>query len=149
MRIRLNWGTGIALVYTAFAAATTGFVAFAIGRPVDLVSADYYAQSLRQDQRAETARNTAALVPAPTVAQTDARTVLLSLPRAHVPAAEGTVTLYRASNASADRVQPLALDAEGRQTIATVGLQLGLWVVQVEWTVGGSTYYFEQPIVLR
>ena len=51
MRITFNWGTGIAAVYTVFALATTGFVTFAMSQRVDLVSSDYYAQSLRQDQR--------------------------------------------------------------------------------------------------
>lgn len=47
MTIRLHWGTGIALAYTTFALATIGFVVFAMQRPVDLVSADYYADALR------------------------------------------------------------------------------------------------------
>ena len=33
-----NWGVGLATVYAIFAGATVGFVAFAMGQPVDLVS---------------------------------------------------------------------------------------------------------------
>ena len=65
MRITFNWGTGIALVYIAFAVATTGFVTFAMNRSVDLVSADYYAQSLQQDQQMDAEQNALMLRPAP------------------------------------------------------------------------------------
>ncbi len=148
MRITLNWGTGIALVYTAFAAATTGFVTFAMSRSVDLVSADYYAQSLQQDQRMDAERNTAALASPPEVVQSGARALVLSLPSAHAASATGTVTLYRPSDASADRVLPLAVDADGRQQIALDGLARGRWLLQVRWSAGGRDYYFEEPVIV-
>lgn len=148
MRIRLNWGTSIALVYTAFATATAGFVAFAIERPVDLVSDDYYAQSLQQDQRMDAEWNARALTPAPALVQSDRAAIVLSLPRAHAATASGTVTFYRASDASADRVQPLTIDSEGRQEIGTGALAKGQWLVQVKWSANGRAYYFERPMVL-
>lgn len=147
MRIRLHWGTAIVVAYTAFAAATMAFVAFAIARPVNLVSDDYYAQSLQLDRRMEAERNARALRPQPAVVQSGANAVALSLPRAH-GAVTGTVTFYRASDASADRVQPLALDSDGRQEIATGTLAKGRWVVQIKWSAEGRAYYFEQPMVL-
>jgi hypothetical protein len=148
MRIRLNWGTGIALVYIAFAAATTGFVTFAMGRPVDLVSDDYYAQSLQQDERMNAERNARALAPLPAIVSSGARAIVLSLPSAHALSASGTVTLYRPSDASADRVQPLAIDAAGRQAIALDGLARGRWLVQVRWSAVGRHYYFEEPVIV-
>jgi len=147
MRIRLHWGAAIVVVYTAFAAATTAFVAFAIARPVNLVSDDYYAQSLQLDQRMEAERNTRALRPQPAVVQSGAEAVALSLPHAD-GAVTGTVTFYRASDASADRVHPLAIDSDGRQEIATGTLAKGRWVVQIKWSAEGRAYYFEQPMVL-
>lgn len=148
MRITLNWGTGIALVYIAFAAATTGFVSFAMGRPVDLVSDDYYAQSLQQDERMDAERNTRALEPFPAVVPSGAHALVLSLPSAHAGTATGTVTLYRPSDARADRVRPLAIDAAGRQAIALDGLARGRWLVQVRWSAQGRHYYFEEPVIV-
>jgi hypothetical protein len=148
MRIRLNWGTAVALVYSAFAAGTVGFVIFAIGRSVDLVSDDYYAQSLQVDQRMEAERNTRDLVPGPALVRSHTSAMVLSLPPAHAESAAGTVTFYRASDASADRVQPLAIDAEGRQAIRVDTLAKGRWLVQVRWSAAGRGYYFEQPVDL-
>jgi len=149
MSIKLNWGTGIALVYIGFAAATTGFVAFAMGRPVDLVSNDYYAQSLRQDGRMLAERNTLALTPAPSIEQVDGRTAVVSLPAGHAAGARGTITLYRASDSRADRTIAMAFDRDGRQPVDLRGLVHGQWIVQMRWTAADREYYFEQPVFAR
>jgi hypothetical protein len=149
MRITFNWGTGIALTYTAFAVATTGFVAFAMGRPVDLVSPDYYARSLRQDDRMLAVQNAGRLQPAPSIVQSGPRQILLTLPADHASTARGTVTLYRASDARADRVVSMALDASGRQRVSLEDLAAGHWMLQLNWSAGQRDYYLEQPVVVR
>ena len=146
MKLTLNWGTGIAAVYTVFAAATSGFVAFAMQRPVELVSDDYYARSLAQDGQMQALRNAAALTRAPELQQHDG-SVWLQLPPEHAAAA-GTITLYRASDARADRHEPLRLDETGRQRLRTDALLPGHWLVQVRWTSSGREFYVERPVVL-
>ena len=148
MRIEMNWGTGIALVYTSFAVATTGFVAFAMGRSVDLVSPDYYAESLRQDQRMDAERNARALQPAPGI-RVIGRVAEIVLPPAHAAGARGTITFYRPSNSHADRTFPLALSKDGEQRLQIDRMQIGSWLVQVRWTVSGRDYYFEQPVFVQ
>jgi hypothetical protein len=149
MRITFNWGTGIALVYAAFAAATTGFVAFAMNRSVDLVSPDYYAQSLQQDRKMEAEQNALMLRPAPSVEQPSGRMAVLSLPADHAGSAHGQLTLYRPSDARVDVALPLALDVTGRQQISLEGIVAGRWILQVRWSAGGREYYFEQPVTVR
>jgi hypothetical protein len=148
MSVKLNWGTGIALVYAAFVAATTGFVTFAMSRSVELVSDDYYAQALRQDERMQAERNTQGLQPGPSVARSAGSAIVLSLPAAHAAGASGTITWYRPSDSGADRVDRLALDTDGRQQVSTAALALGRWLLQVRWSVGGRAYYFEEPVVV-
>jgi hypothetical protein len=150
MKGRLHWGTAMAAAYTAFAIATLGFVAFAMGRPAPLVSPEYYSRGLAHDQRLEAAANARALGPALDMALAEhASAIHLRLPPAHVSSAEGLVTLYRPSDATADRTMPLALDAEGHQRISMDGMARGRWRLQVEWTVGGRAYYREWPIDVR
>jgi len=148
MSVKLNWGTGIALVYAAFAAATTGFVAFAMSRSVELVSDDYYAQALRQNEQMQAERNTQALQPGPSVARSGPSAILLSLPATHAATASGTITWYRPSDSGADRVDTLALDTSGRQQVSTAALARGRWLLQVRWAAGGRNYYFEEPVIL-
>ena len=147
MRITFNWGTGIAAVYTAFALATTGFVTFAVSERVDLVSGDYYAQSLRQDQRIAAEANARSLTPPPSVSLTVPGQARLSLPLDQIGAA-GTITWYRAADSRADRTTALALDHAGHQQLPLGGLMAGRWIVQVRWTANGRDYYYEQAVLL-
>jgi|SRR5215471_3983915 len=149
MKVALNWGTGITLAYLAFATGTMAVVVFAVRRPVDLVATDYYAQSLRQDQQMDAVRNARDLGAQAAIVQPGGRSVVVSIPRAQAASAHGTVTLYRASDASADRVFPLEADAEGRQSIALDGLAPGSWLVRVRWNADGREFYVEQHVFLR
>ena len=149
MKLRFNWGTGIALSYLAFAGGTMAFVVFALQRPVDLVAADYYAQSLRQDQQMDAVRNARELHDRATVVQSADRAVVVSVPQAHASSAHGTVTLYRPSDASADRVVDLKIDVNGRQQISLDGLAAGQWSVRVRWTALGREFYLEQRVFAR
>ena len=147
MRITFNWGTGIAAVYTVFALATTGFVTFAMSQRVDLVSSDYYVQSLRQDQRIAAEQNARSLEPPPSVVLTGSGQAMLSLPPDQAGAA-GAITWYRPADPKADRTTALALDRDGRQQLPLSGLMAGRWIVQVRWTARGRDYYYEQAVLL-
>lgn len=150
MTIRMNWGTGIAIAYVAFAAATMGFVVFAMGTPADLVSQDYYARSLRQEQRIQATRSAAALHDrAGCQLNAGGGTLVVRVPAEDAATARGTVTLYRPSNGAADRAVPLAPGADGVQQVPLGGLAAGRWVAQMEWTARGQLYYLEQPITVR
>ena len=72
-----------------------------------------------------------------------ARRLTIAMPALPAPA-QGTVTLYRPSDAAADRAQPLALD-HGTQVVPLDDLPRGRWIVKVEWTAGEAPYYYEAP----
>jgi nitrogen fixation protein FixH len=148
MTLRGHWGAGIAAVYTAFAAGTVAFVVFATKQPVDLVSPDYYAQSIAHDGHLDAAARAAALDDAFSFSVSgDGRRIDLNW-RSARPSA-GAVTLYRPAGAAADRRVPIAPDATGRQTVAMTDALSGLWIVQVAWTAGGQEYYAERRVVIR
>ena len=142
---RIHWGLAIVLVYSAFASATIAFVVFALGQPVDLVSADYYARSLRQDDRVAAEQRAAAL-PTAIACRIDGGALTVTVPRDAANNATGTLTLYRPSDGRADRVVPLALDATGRQRVSLAGVARGRWQLQLEWIAGGVRYYHEQRV---
>lgn len=148
MKARWNWAMAIAVTYTVFAVSMLGFVAFALARPVDLVSADYYADALAHDARIEAARRGAALAAFDVAVASGAGEVVVTLPLTHA-GATGTVTFYRPSGSAADRTMPLSLDGRGEQRVPVGDLPRGYWTVQVEWEADGLAYYREQPLRLR
>ena len=145
MKIRLNWGFGVTCGYALFALSTAGFVVFAMNQQVDLVSPDYYAESLQQDAHADAARRAEALGERVSI-DVGARAVEVRIPEELVSTAKGTIRFYRPSNAAADRVVPLALDKTGLQRAPLDGLAPGAWRVKLEWTASGLAYYVEQPM---
>jgi hypothetical protein len=148
-RMRMHWGAAIAAVYITFASATVSFVVFAVGRPVELVSADYYEQSLKHDTHMQALANAGALGSAVRVAAAeDAPAIDVDMPTAHARGLTGTITLYRPSDRTADRVVPLSLDTEGHQRIVVNGAARGRWVVKLAWRVAGQDFYREQAVLL-
>jgi nitrogen fixation protein FixH len=148
--MKLHWGTGIAVVYALFAAATLGFAAFAMGQEVDLVSPDYYQRALRHDARMAASANALALGDALRVhADEDGRGVGVTWMDARPEPGEGTITLYRASNAGSDRTVAIDPDAGGRQRISLADLTPGVWKVQIHWRAGGREYYAERRVFAR
>ena len=147
--MKLHWGTGIALVYTLFAAATLGFAVFAMAQDVDLVSADYYDRALKHDDRMAAQVNAAALGSAFRVeVDLEGRAITLAWTDARPRPGAGEVALYRPSDAGSDRVIPIHPDTAGRQRMSLADLPMGRWLVQVQWQADGREYYAERPIVL-
>ena len=147
---RFNWGTGIALAYAAFAAATLGFVVFALEQPVELVSGDYYQRALRHDARMAAEQNAVAVRETFRVAADgNGRTLTLSWLKDAPRAGAGSIVFYRPSDARFDRVVAIQPDGNGRQEISLETLARGRWVVQVQWQSGGRDLYVEEAIGLR
>jgi len=144
--MKWNWGVSVAAAYTTFAAATSGFVAFAMTRPVSLVRPDYYAESLREDQQIAARLNARRLGPTVSIV-VESPGIRVTVPTT-APVSRGSVTFYRASNAAADRTFAFSPDARGTQVLSVPQLERGHWIVKLEWTAAGRDYYLERPIVL-
>ena len=52
------------------------------------------------------------------------------------------------SDSGADRVETLAVDADGRQQVSLAALARGRWLLQVRWSAEGRAYYFEEPVIV-
>jgi hypothetical protein len=146
MRGRLHWGYAIATVYAIFASGTLGLAFYALERPVDLVSLDYYARALDQDRHRRAIENGALPQARPRAERSsDGRRIVLTWP-AMGATISGSVRLYRASNSADDRVWSLAPDSAGRQDVVLDGLPAGRWTLQLAWRAGGADYYVEFPV---
>jgi hypothetical protein len=144
--MRVNWGTAIAVVYITFASGTVGFVAFALQHPVQLVSENYYGDSLAHDAKRVAIENADRL---PAVLAADGEDIVVAVPVEQRADAQGELRLYRPSDAAADRAWALTLDAQGTQRVSTRDLARGRWLAQLSWTSGSRRFYRELPVVVR
>ena len=143
-----HWGVGITLVYAAFATGTLGFVMFAMQQQVDLVSADYYSQSLAHDARMAATARAAALGDAFSITvEPGAEHLAIAWPQGmRVEAVR--IMLYRASDARADRSIVVSADPRGRQVVPLGDVERGAWIVRVDWMAGSESFFAERRIML-
>ena len=147
MSFRWHWGHSIALTYSLFAASTVGFVVYAMEQRVDLVSTDYYEQSIALDAHRAAQTNARGLGDGFSIQQTDNGSHVT----VHWPTtapATGTLTLYRPADATADRRATIAPDAQGTQTVSLAGLAEGRWILKVEWTANQRAFYAERDVLV-
>jgi hypothetical protein len=148
MRSKWNWGTAVAVVYSAFALSTVGFVVFASSHRVDLVSDDYYAQAVALDARRAAEARARALGGAFAIdIAADGRAAEIQWPAGHP--VTGTIHLYRPSDASADHSLPIALDAAAHQRLDLSSLATGRWRLQLDWMSDDARFYAERELVRR
>ncbi|HEX4946519.1 MAG TPA: FixH family protein [Blastocatellia bacterium] len=137
------WGYGVTAVYTIFALATLGFVAFTMTQKVDLVAPDYYAQEIAYEGQINRLRQTQDLAQQITCTLTpDRQFIQLQMPP-QTTGARGRILLYRPSSSALDWELELAPQPDGTQNIPTAKLPKGAWRVKVTWSHEGREFYNE------
>jgi hypothetical protein len=137
--------------FAVFILGTAALVSFSIFHREDLVTADYYEQTLRHQEQIDRVERTQPLRAHVRVVYSPEREqMLISLPPQ--PADDpptGSIHLYRPSAAREDRRFDLDLDPLGHQALDARDLPEGLWRVRVRWTAAGNDYAIDERIVVR
>ncbi len=143
--MKFNWGTGIALFYTIFAAVLIFAVIKSTSYDNSLVSDQYYADDLKYQEHYVKLVNSKALTEDLKIVRgkTD---VTLTFPE-EVGAVQGEIVFFCPSDSKQDFTLPVRPDAERRQSVPIEGLKPGLWKVKVDWQADGKTYYKEEMVV--
>lgn len=143
--MKLSWGTSITIVYTVFALATLGFVAFAMTQRVDLVRADYYEEALRHDCM-QVARARAAQQGSIVRLQDD--TLLLLSSAVALQDARVTIEWLRAQNPAMDERAQTTISALMERGVSTRHLQRGRWTLRMLWRVRQLSYQIDTTVIL-
>jgi hypothetical protein len=144
------WARGIFAVYLVFAGTILCGVGFLVTRRLDLVRSDYYQQEIQHQSHIDRLQRTGNLPLdlAWNILQENGQ-LICHFPIDRIEGIiSGTIHLYRPANATLDQQIPIALNADGRQTLAT-DLPLGLWKLKIDWLVNNQEYYSEMPVVIR
>lgn len=146
--MRLNWGTGIALVYGVFMFGILSAVFASRRHNPRLVQQDYYALDLNYQERLDRKQNSAALAQDVRVQFDPASQQLKVNFPVEAGTPSGTIKLYPIGGGSADLAIPVQADAQGAMSIAAENMLAGRWHVEMEWEAGGQKFYHESALTI-
>ena len=147
--MKINWGTGIVIVFVVFAVGILVMVRISMNREVDLVSDDYYRQELHHQDQIESEKRSKDLSEHPSISVVLGE-VALKLPKSFSPdSTSGTLTFYRPADRHKDFSVKLRLNSTNTQLVSTSSLQKGLWKLKVRWVYHHQDYYHEEAIVIQ
>ena len=141
----MSWKYNIAFLYPSFVAVILSGVIGSTYKNFDLVRPDYYEAEVRYTERMHAIQNTTDLNEKPKIVQEQDRVRIAFPSGAQIQ--EGTILLYRPSDANQDQRFPLVL-TDAVQVIPTQTLSAGNWRIQLNYRAGGKTYYQEKNLEL-
>ncbi len=147
--MKFNWGTGIFIFIILFMSACAAFFIFANRQDNSLVESDYYAKGLKYEEVLQKIRNTAALKEAPGIQFAKGWLDIRYPADMKGRVVEGSVFLYRPSDRTFDLVIPLAFDTALLQHIPSASLHKGKYIIKLDWTMNGKSFYFEKEIYVE
>lgn len=149
LSLKWNWGTGIALVYSAFAISIILLVINSFSKKIDLVTPDYYAKELKYQQQIDKI-NAARNLPEAATWNVNSMSIDITFP-AEFDASQlsGEITLFKPSNDLSDKTFKIVTNAENIQSIPTSGFEKGMYKMKVDWKHGSKAYYQEAVIVIQ
>jgi len=149
MKIRFNWGTGIAIAMTIMVCGMLTLVYVAAREDFFLVENDYYKKGINYQEQIDRINNTNALTEKPQVV-INGNNLNLKFPAwFESKQLEGEVLIYSPVNEALDQKVPLKLDEQLQQTVTLLQTKPGRYTVKVNWTAEGTAYYVEQNIIIE
>ena len=149
MKIKLNWGFGIALTYIVFVFLTLVMVVIFMRQDVTLENKDYYARGLVYQDKIEKITNSKNL-PEQLDISVASDFIKLAFPKMFGRNdVSGSITFYRPASDKEDFTVNISPDTSNTQIIPTKDIARGLWKVRVDWSAKGINYFDEKPIMVN
>lgn len=144
----MNWGNKIVIVFMVFAGLMATLVYKAVNTKYELVSADYYKDELRYQDKIDGVNNANKI--SNIAVNQDETQLVLELPKEMKGIkTEGEIWLYCGSDATKDRKIALQVDEDGRQLIAKNKLAKGNYQLKLTYKSGSSNYYSEKNLTVN
>ncbi len=146
---KINWGTGIAMLYVAFVIGILGLVALTTTQRVDLVSEDYYALELDFQNKIDKTQRSKALT-APLRWEITDTALEIKYPAEFASRdLSGRVRFYCPSDNGKDIEFAILADAQNQQAIPLSKIQKGRYLLQFDWKNQQTTYWNEGAVVVN
>ena len=146
-----SWPIGLTIVFIIFFIYLIGFIILSQMNRTDLVTEDYYRDEIAYQDQIERVERSKALSRAIELDyNVNSQTITLDFPAEFNPEEiTGNVLFFRPSDAKQDKVHPIRLSAEGKQTLDVKNLSGGMWRVKIFWQGDGEEYYDEKIVKVK
>ncbi|MEW6651836.1 MAG: FixH family protein [Bacteroidota bacterium] len=149
MKLKFNWGFGIAATYTIFVIVTLVMVVIFMNQEVSLETENYYAKGIKYQEQIDKVNRTRILPEQLEISASQAA-ILFSFPRIFDNRDfSGKISFYRPNDEKKDFTVEIMPDTSHSQTISTESLDKGLWKVKVDWNAKGNNYYNEKLVMVN
>ncbi len=149
MKYKISWGTKIAILYSSFVVMIAVMVLKSNLQKVDLVSADYYAQELKFQEKIDGQNNMNALNINLECTGKNKRASLAFPKEFAGQITNGELLFYRPSNSLLDLSVPLKLDSNGIQVIENKNFERGIYQLKLNFKINGTSYFREQQFFMN
>ena len=145
--MKINWGTGIVVLYTGFVAMILVLVGMSVSQKIDLVTDHYYEEELQFQDRINKIKRTTALANSLTWT-VDELGIRIQYPYNMMEEpVSGVIKLYCPSDDKKDRTFKI-LPVNNEQFIPSSKILAGNYHLQIDWEIGNQTYWNEDVIVI-
>jgi FixH len=146
--MKLNWGHKIIVVYVIFAAGILYMVVLSSRQKVDLVTADYYGEELKYQERINESGRASALSQ-PIQYNITQGILTLQFPKEFEgKSVSGEVQVYCPADDKKDIMRNIVA-IDNMMKISLPEANKGAHVLKVKWKADGLAYYFEENIFIR
>ena len=141
MKTKWNWGTKLAIWIIVFILFILTLVYMSFSYDIGLVEKDYYPKGLKYQSRIDAINNAKNIDVVFNISQ-EGENVIIEMPDVQVK--DGTITFFRPSDNSFDRVFSWDLDEDNNIKLPVRELTEGKYIVKFNWKHEDKEYYVEQ-----
>ncbi len=149
MKLKFNWGTGIAATYILFVAGTLVMVAIFMNQDVSLETKDYYAKGLAYQEEIDKINRTKELSEQLDISLNESNIKFVFPSMFRSSKIDGSIFFYRPSSSKNDFTLPISIDSTSTFLIPTSKLAKGLWKIKVNWKVDGNEYLDNKIVMVN
>ncbi|MCX7736226.1 MAG: FixH family protein [Candidatus Kapabacteria bacterium] len=147
IKIKWNWGTGIAIFLVLFILSLIAFILFTLTIKYDLVENNYYDKDIKYQEHIDKTKRFSELAEKPTIKAQNGY-VFINFPNVFKKnEIEGDIIFYRPSDKNLDFKMKLDISNDNTQVINMTNKAKGIWIVKVDWSIKDTKYYFEEEIL--
>lgn len=147
---RSYWPLAIIITLSLFATFIITIAVFLSGKNFDLVTENYYEESLLYEDKIDMLSNTSKLDSLPELHyRLGGKSLLVSFPNNYAGVIDsGAVIFYNSQNSGLDFEENLNLNEFGQQLFKEEQIKGNRWTVSLKWSMKGMHYLWEKEIKL-